>query len=122
MNPLIYVFVSILFVTVSQLLFKHGITLIEQQPKPENMPKWKSILRMLFQPHVFGGLFCNGLAAVCWLLALSKLDLSYVFPFISLNYILVPIAAAWILKEKLSKTRMTGIAVICVGVFLIAFS
>ena len=122
MNPLIYVFASILFVTVSQLLFKQGVTVLQQRSKPEGVPAWKHYLGMVFQPHIFIGLFCNGMAAIFWLLSLSRFDLSYVFPFISMNYILVPLAAMWIFKERMSTARLAGIGIIFVGIFLIAFS
>ena len=122
MNPHVYIFASILLVTLSQLLFKQGINQLKGKSKPEGMPQWKHWLNMAFQPYIFSGLFCNGLAAISWLLALSNMDLSYVFPFISLNYILVPLGAIWLFKERMSRNRLVGIGIICIGIALIALS
>jgi drug/metabolite transporter (DMT)-like permease len=64
----------------------------------------------------------NGCAAVCWLLALSQLDLSYAAPLLSLNYLLVPIGAFLLFREKVSRQRILAILVICSGVLICLFS
>lgn len=121
MNPIFYVLISIFLVTASQLLFKKGTVILAKQPEGE--AGWiDRILRMLFQKHIFSGLLLNGLAAASWLLALSNLELSFIFPFLGLNYILIPLLAALVFQEKLSRYRLLGIVVICVGIFLIAIS
>jgi drug/metabolite transporter (DMT)-like permease len=43
----------------------------------------------------------NGLAAMCWVLALRSIELSRVFPLLSLNYLLVPLGARWFFGERL---------------------
>ncbi len=121
MNPHIYLFLSILLVTCSQFLFKKGVNSLpkgdaEQKKAPMDY------VRMVFQKHIFMGFVLNGLAAVAWLLALSHLELSYVFPYLSLNYILVPVGAHFLFNEKLSLNKSIGIAIICEGIFLIALS
>ncbi|MDX2245501.1 MAG: EamA family transporter [Bacteroidia bacterium] len=120
MNPHIYLFTSILLVTLSQFAFKKGVSLPEEGSESKGMVA--KIIQMLFQKHILAGLFLNGVAAVFWLLALSDLELSYVFPFLSLNYILVPLGAWIFYQEKLSFHRKAGIGIICLGIFLIAFS
>lgn len=122
MNSIIYVIASILLVTVSQLLFKKGVSQLAGQPKPPGQSRVRHLVGMVFQPMIFGGLFLNGLAAIFWLLALSRLELSYIFPFLSLNYILIPVGAALFLGEHLSRYRRIGIAIICGGIFLVALS
>ncbi|GAB4416571.1 MAG: hypothetical protein OHK0039_26040 [Bacteroidia bacterium] len=123
MSAIVYVVASILLVMVSQLMFKKGIMLHSQASVPDPKPgKVAGMVRMMFRPLIFGGLALNGFAAVFWLLALSRLELSYIFPFLSLNYILIPAAAAIFLNEKLSRNRQLGIAIICCGIVLVALS
>ncbi|MEZ5327195.1 MAG: hypothetical protein R3F19_19265 [Verrucomicrobiales bacterium] len=59
---------------------------------------------------------------MCWLLALSRLDLSYVAPLLSLNYMLVPVGAFLLFREKVSRQRILAILVICSGVLICLFS
>ncbi len=116
----LYAILSILVVALSQLIFKRGVSLLSQ--KEWAVSGVAKYVAMVFQPHIFWGLALNGLAAALWLLALSKLELSYIFPFLSLNYLLIPVGAAIFLKESLSPYRIAGICIICLGLFFIAFS
>ncbi len=121
MNPHIYLFLSILLVTGSQFLFKMGVNNLATR-STDTKKTLQDYIMMLFEKNIFLGFALNGMAAVAWLLALSHLELSYVFPFLSLNYILIPIGAHFLFKEKLSLNKSIGIAIICGGIFLIALS
>ncbi|MEL7339623.1 MAG: hypothetical protein AAGM67_03985 [Bacteroidota bacterium] len=120
-NPHIYLVLSIVMVAASQFLFKKGVEILAERPKDEDAGLM-GYVKMVFQPHIFIGLALNGFAAVSWLLALSHLELSYVFPYLSLNYILVPVGAYFLFREALSVRKFVGIAIICGGIFLIALS
>ena len=121
MNPLFFAIISILLVAVSQFLFKKGVSELntELQAYPSLVQK---VVKAMFKPTIFGGLVLNGIAAFFWLLALSDLELSFIFPFLALNYILIPVGASILYNEKLTSNRVIGIFVICVGVLVIAFS
>ena len=54
------------------------------------------------------------------LVGLSWLDLSYMLPITSLTYVLTPLFAQWLLNEKISTLRWTGICVITLGVLIVA--
>ncbi len=72
--------------------------------------------------HVILGLFCYGLGFLVWLIVLAKADVSYAYPLISLGYVFTAILAWVLIGEAVTLTRMTGILVICLGVFLVARS
>jgi drug/metabolite transporter (DMT)-like permease len=57
-----------------------------------------------------------------WLGVLKSNDLSQVFPFEGLNAALVAIAAAWLLKEKMTARGWIGIALISAGIMLVSQS
>ncbi|PSR13193.1 MAG: hypothetical protein DA408_00300 [Bacteroidetes bacterium] len=121
MNPLVYAVASISLILVSQILFKKGVLYLELRPD-SSAGLLLRLWRMVFQKHIFSGLSLNVVAAGCWLLALSHLELSFVFPFLSLNYILIPVFSTILFHEQLSNYRLLGIGVICTGIFLIALS
>ena len=56
---------------------------------------------------------------VCYLLVLSWADYSYVLPSSSIGLALVTLLAYAVLRETVTPTRWAGVAVICVGVFLV---
>ena len=72
--------------------------------------------------HVLLGLLCYGLGFMVWLIVLAKAEVSWAYPMISLGYVFTAILARLLLGEAVSATRMAGILVTCLGVFLIARS
>ncbi len=56
---------------------------------------------------------------VAYMLALSWADYSFVQPASSLAYGVVALLGYWILGEQVSPLRWAGIAVICLGVFVV---
>jgi drug/metabolite transporter (DMT)-like permease len=113
-------FLSITLMAISQLVFKAASLRLAASAPTQN-PRG-SFFAMISQPQVIMALGLNGCAAVCWLLALSQLDLSYAAPLLSLNYLLVPIGAFLLFREKVSRQRILAILVICSGVLICLFS
>ncbi len=56
------------------------------------------------------------------LYVLSKVELSFAYPFLSLAYVAVAVFAYFVFREDLNSWRIAGIALICVGTVLIAQS
>jgi multidrug transporter EmrE-like cation transporter len=104
-----------------QVLLKYGMTQIGAlQLDAASIPA--SIVRMLTSPYVVGGLMVFGMGTFFWLVIMSRVPLSYLYPFSSLGIVL-GLFAAWLLfHEHISPLRWLGMLVICVGVGLIARS
>ena len=102
--------VSILLVAVSQLLFKSAMS----TPR-DGTPR---SIRRFAHPKIILGLALNLASALCWILALTKLPVSYLYPLLSINYLLVPLGAWLLFEEKLRRRRCVAICVICAGVFV----
>lgn len=80
------------------------------------------LLRVLFSPLVLVGLTLYGISTLMWLAILSRSDLSYAYPFISIGF-LVTTAFGWLaLGEHLSVARLAGVILIISGVVLVARS
>jgi drug/metabolite transporter (DMT)-like permease len=56
------------------------------------------------------------------LIVLSRVDLSYAYPFLSLAYVVVALYAYLVFGENLGATRIAGIALICFGTLIVAHS
>jgi multidrug transporter EmrE-like cation transporter len=57
-----------------------------------------------------------------WLLVLSRVQVSFAYPMLSIGYIVSAVAGFYLLGEDLSFLRIAGIVVIIAGVFLISQS
>lgn len=76
-------------------------------------------LNVALNPFVIAGLACYVFSVVIWLLVLSRVEVSYAYPLLSVGYIVTALAGRYFFSEALSPTRWAGIMVICFGVWLI---
>jgi drug/metabolite transporter (DMT)-like permease len=64
------------------------------------------------------------LVLVLWMISelalLSRADLSFVLPVTSAAYVLIAVVGHFVLQERISGTRWAGIAVITLGVIMVA--
>jgi drug/metabolite transporter (DMT)-like permease len=80
------------------------------------------IFQIVFNPWVFAGLCMFVISMASHLFVLSKVDLSFAYPFLSLAYVAVALFAWAVFKEELGTFKIAGIALIMVGTILIAQS
>jgi drug/metabolite transporter (DMT)-like permease len=59
------------------------------------------------------------IGTIFWLAALSRVELSYAYPFASLTYVIMLVASWQMFDEKISLSRVLGTLVIGIGVLLI---
>lgn len=71
---------------------------------------------------IIGGLGCYVVSVVVWILALSRVDVSIAYPMLSIGYVVNAGLAWWLFGEAVTPMRMIGIAIICIGVFIVARS
>ncbi len=116
---LLAIFVSVSLAVVGQLLLKMGMlrvgkfsfnisTLVHQYA------------RILLNPFVIAGLFGFFVSMLIWLYVLSRMELSFVYPFVALNYVLILFGSYFLFKETITPLKIVGVAVIIIGVYLVA--
>jgi drug/metabolite transporter (DMT)-like permease len=110
---------SVILATAGQLLMKKGMITFGSFPTSQLLAK---IIPMFLNPFVFIGLFCFGLSAIFWLVVLSRVELSFAYPLVSVAYVLVALASWIFFKENVSLIRWIGIFTIILGVFFISRS
>jgi drug/metabolite transporter (DMT)-like permease len=114
----IYILISVLGSALGQILLKKGMNSMGQITLSlDQLPS--TLWKMATNPNVFFGLAIYLVGTVFWLAALSRVDLSYAYPFASLSYVIM-LAASWMLfDEKITLGRLIGTMVIGIGVLLI---
>ena len=118
---LVLILVDVILNVTGQLSLKYGMS------KMGNFALSLSTLPPMFlraatNLYVLFGLVCYGLGFMVWLIVLSKSEVSYAYPLISLGYVFTAILARAMFGEAVGVTRMAGIMITCLGVFLIARS
>jgi drug/metabolite transporter (DMT)-like permease len=105
----------------AQILLKQGMMQLGSLSFAGVNPMLK-ILQIVFSPFVFLGLLTFVVSMASHLFVLSKVELSYAYPFLSLAYVVVAFAAWMLFGEALTPARVGGIALICLGTIFIAKS
>ncbi|HHJ80834.1 MAG TPA: transporter [Candidatus Tenderia electrophaga] len=78
--------------------------------------------RVAFNLYIIAGLLMLVFSMGLHLMVLSRVELSFAYPFLSISYILVLIAGYLMFGEDINYYRMAGVALICVGTVFIAHS
>lgn len=74
------------------------------------------------EPRLWAGLALFGISAVFWLVVLSKVPLSFAYPFVGLSYIVIVLVARVILHEHVPLLRWVGVAVVALGIAIVGLS
>ncbi|WP_185985080.1 EamA family transporter [Aureimonas mangrovi] len=114
-----FILFTVLTNALAQLLLKYGMTHLGSLGFAGVNPILR-VLQIVFSPFVFLGLLTFVISMASHLYVLSKVELSYAYPFLSLAYVVVAVAAWLLFSENLNGWRIGGIALICVGTVLIA--
>ena len=117
----IYLLITVIFTAYFQLMLKWRMSLIPQLPVSWD-EKLLLVAKTLFDPLVISAFVAAGLASVCWMATLTKLELSVAYPvFLSLSIFLITTLSFFILKEPLTFAKCLGVLLIFGGLWLVNF-
>lgn len=102
------------------LLIKHGLIGAAQSASAVN--PLQMILHYLLIPAVPAGLAIYGLGTLLWIRAVSRRNISFLYPLTAMNYVIVSVSAKFFFNETLSAGRCVGIAVVVLGVAMLQLS
>lgn len=103
--------------TGAQILLKKGVNQISF-----DQPIVQLFISIATNLYIFSGVSLFVFSLLIWLYLLSKCELSYLYPFGSLSYILAAIAGWYFFAENITILRAVGILIIFLGVCCVAKS
>ena len=107
---------SILVGVAGQFFLKLGALKLG---KAELSNAWSHILRIAFTPELLLGLTFYALAAIAYILVLTRVKLSIVGPSVALSYVFAVLLGYFVFKEPLPIGRIAGLGFIITGVILV---
>jgi len=121
MKTIYVILISVVLTVAGQLLWKIGAKEVGEISITLNnfVP---STIKLFTNLWVVAGCLIFIVSSILWVVALTSAPLSFVFPFLSLGYVLIYFVSWLVLKEQISDIRIVGMVVICIGVILIAKS
>jgi multidrug transporter EmrE-like cation transporter len=119
MNPIITILATVALSAEAQVVLKSGVSALKLA---DAQGAFGLVLAAAASPMVWLGLLIYGLSVLAWLWVLSKVDVSFAYPFNGVGFILTAVMGAILLHENVSPLRMIGILLVVCGCFLIARS
>lgn len=107
----IQIIFCVLMVAVGQILFKLGAITATQQNA--NIGAFVNI-------YIVIALIIYAISTIIWIYLLRNIPLSIAYPFMSLSFILVPLASYYIFGDPLNLKMMLGGILIIIGVSMVA--
>lgn len=112
-----YIIGTIVFTVYGQLAMKWRITSYGSLPE-SIMEKMIFLLKLVFDPFIFSSLVSAFVASLFWMAAMTKFNISYAYPFMSLSYVLVFLFSAVFFKEPVTTYKIVGLIFVVIGILI----
>ena len=116
------ILLSVALAALAQLTLKHGMNQVTHDgasPLDLGNPAG-TFHRIAGSFAVWAGLAIFVISAAVWLIVLSKVSLSFAYPFASLTYVLILLFDRAVLHQPVSGLRYAGVALIIAGILLVS--
>ena len=115
-----YLLLAISFGVISQLIIKWQMSAFSFNDYETWQDKFALAFSMLLNPYIIISLILTLLAGVTWMIAMTKFEISYAYPYTLLGLVLVTIFSVIFFGESINTYKIIGIAMIILGIVLIS--
>lgn len=117
-RPLAIALVSILLGATGQFLFRLGMV---EYGNVTVTGIWRQLGSILLTPAIFIGFACFGVSSILWLVVISRWELSYAYPLVSLGYVIAILYGTLLLHEQITLPKILGCLLILAGMSVLGF-
>jgi undecaprenyl phosphate-alpha-L-ara4N flippase subunit ArnF len=115
MTGYIYILFTLVFTVYGQIILKWRITQLNFELSDGLFPKIRDLFNLLIDVYIFSGFLSAFVASLFWMAAMSKLDITIAYPFMSLAPVLVFVIGVMFLNEEFTWGKVIGLAFIILG-------
>ena len=116
--PYLFMIITLVTMVTAQILLRKGMLLVG-----EFTLRFDKIVPFFAEtftnPYIVSSVLLILISALSWMIAVSRAEISHIYPFMGLSFALVALFAWLILGESLGPLRWAGIIMICIGVFCV---
>lgn len=114
------VLVSVSLNALAQVALRKAMLVLKTTPLPSELVAMG--LTVAGNIWLWAGMACYAASIGIWLAVLARVPVSMAYPMLSIGYVIAAVLGVTFLGETVNWYRGSGIALICVGVFLVARS
>lgn len=114
-----YVLTTLFLTVYGQLVLKWQMIGVGALPEGA-IEKLVFLMRLLLNPWILSGMVAAFAASLAWMAAMTRLEMSYAYPFMSLAFVLVMIFGVLFLGEAFNGPKLIGTSLVIAGLVVIA--
>ena len=118
MNPYFYIFFTLLFTVYGQLILKWRLSNLKLILPELVTDKLIYLIKLVLDPFIFSGFIAAFIASLFWMAAMTKFEITYAYPFMSLAPALVFLLGVFVLNESFTLGKVIGLIIIMLGIFI----
>lgn len=113
----LYIALTIAFTVYGQLVIKWRLANMAALPDALS-DKLLFLIKAVFDPWIFSSFVAAFLASLAWMAAVTKFEISYAYPFMSMAFVLVLILSYFFFNEQITVYKVLGMALIVAGIIV----
>jgi len=115
-----YILSTIFFAVCSQLIIKWQMINYSLENHSGVYDKFLFAFGMLLNPFIILSLILTFLSGLSWMIAMTKFDISYAYPYTALGFVFIMLFSSLIFNETLSVYKIAGVILIILGTFVVS--
>lgn len=114
----LYIFLTIVFAVSSQLIIKWKMSDFSFNDHHTIVDKFIFAFSMLLNPYIIASLILTLLSGLSWMIAMTKFDISYAYPFTTLGFVLIFLFSIFLFNEPVTWQKIIGLILIVAGIIV----
>lgn len=119
-STFLLILTSVAMSAIAQILLKTGMSRPSIAALLESGRRTDAALAIATNLWVVGGLSLYFLSALVWLMVLSRVQVSFAYPFVAMGFVLTMVLGWLVMGDTVGTQRIAGTLLISLGVVLIA--
>ncbi len=122
LKTLILLLFGLTMVALGEVCLRKGMREIGEFPVFQAGELIRALSKAVTNKTVLLGVLLHLIFFICWLIVLSRMELSLALPLTSFSYVLGVFFSRYLLHEEVSSMRWAGVIFVVIGVILITRS
>jgi multidrug transporter EmrE-like cation transporter len=116
-----YIASTVFFTVYSQLIMRWQVSQAGALPV-DFIGKVQFVTQLFLNPWIISSIASTLIAGISWMLAMSRFEISYAYPWVGLNFLLILVFGVLLFDEPFNSAKLVGTMLVIAGIIVIAQS
>lgn len=114
----LYIASTVFFTVYSQLIMRWQVSQAGNLPV-DFIGKVLFVAQLFLNPWILSSIVATLFAGISWMLAMSRFEISYAYPWVSLNFVLMLLLGVLLFDESFNTAKVLGTLLAVAGIVVI---